>query len=102
MTTEEDPLQLDEDVVDLGAPVPRRVAWLREIERELFRWRNLDECPGCHQRIGHHLDCWILERPLANRVPLEQVRPDCYTVRRHWIGDAIRAACEKRESHAIR
>jgi hypothetical protein len=76
-----------------------RARWGREIRRELFRWRNSpDTCGFCGERIGHfggsvdRDSCKLI--PL--NLPLDEVRPNCYVVRRAWIGDAIRAACEKR------
>ena len=72
-----------------------RFRHLRYIRRDLFLWRfEPDGCIECGERIGH----WggSAERPECLRiplnVPLEEVRPNCFAVRRHWIGDAIRAA----------
>lgn len=78
-----------------------RSRWESAARLEAWRWRVIpDGCPACGERIGHwgggRLDdprppCQLL--PM--NVPLEEVRPNCYTVRRYWIGDAIRAATEK-------
>jgi hypothetical protein len=103
----DDPLQLDETVETYRGSMTRRQLWLREIQLELYRWRRWpDGCSYCGERIGHRLDrnagsdspCSMLAGPVAHRIPLEEVRPGCFTVRRHWIGDAIRAACEKRST----
>lgn len=71
--------------------------WRREARREAWRWRVCpDGCPACGERIWHFggsVDrdpCELI--PL--NVPLDEVRPNCYAVRRLWIGDAIRAACD--------
>lgn len=79
-----------------------RARWRNEIEKELYRWEwEPDGCYLCGERIGHSggsVDrdpCPLI--PL--NLPLEEVRPNCMTVRRAWIGDAIRAACEKRGVH---
>lgn len=76
-----------------------RARWGLEIQRELYRWRRQpDGCVLCSERIGHFGGS--VERAPCPRIPLnlplEEVRPNCTTVRRHWIGDAIRAACVKR------
>jgi hypothetical protein len=78
-----------------------RLAWETAIRRELRHWHMPIACPHCGEWVGH----WGGETPSDARprctlqphgVPLQRVRPGCFTVRRHWIGDAIRAACEKR------
>lgn len=70
--------------------------WRFAIRREQFRWRTGERCVFCKEWIGHQGGgvpgipaCTLI--PLG--VPLEEVRPNCFTVRRYWIGDAIRAAC---------
>lgn len=74
-----------------------RWRWQFEIRRELGRWGRDDVCPRCGEVIGHHGGdmqrdpCPVIPQD----VPLEEVRPNRYTVRRHWICDAIRAACAK-------
>lgn len=76
-----------------------RARWHSHARREVWRWRMIpDECPACGQRIGH----WSGGVPggpdpcplIPLNVPLEEVRPNCVTVQRHWIGDAIRAVCD--------
>lgn len=71
-----------------------RERWRHEIRRELFRWHSLPEgCRLCGERIGH-FGGDMQRDPCAlipHNVPLEEVRPNCYAVRRHWIGDVIRA-----------
>lgn len=68
--------------------------------RDFFRVRLLagDPCPKCGEIVGHFAG--NLERepcPLIPQdVPLEEIRPHCYAVRRLYIGDAIRAACAQR------
>lgn len=74
----------------------RRQRWVHASEMEGRRWaRWPDECNYCGQRIGHLPECMMLTA-LSAGLPHEEVRPGCFVVRRHWIGDAIRAACEKR------
>lgn len=77
-------------------PEQRRQRWLHAMELEALRWRRwADHCNYCQQRIGHLPECMMLTA-LSAGLPHEEVRPGCWVVRRHWIGDAIRAACEKR------
>jgi hypothetical protein len=72
--------------------------WMAAIRKELRFWRLSTACPHCGEWVGHfggRVDrdpCTLI--PL--NLPLDEVRPNCYVVRRAWIGDAIRAACEKR------
>lgn len=76
--------------------------WTFAANRERARWRQSWPCTVCGEWIGH----WggSAERDPCSRiplnVPLEEVRPNRYCVRRHWIGDAIRAACERRGAEA--
>jgi len=82
--------------MDEPAKLTRRERWQQAAEMEARRWHLWpDTCNYCKQRIGHLVDCMMLTA-FAEGLPREEVRPGCYTVRRHWIGDAIRAACEKR------
>jgi hypothetical protein len=66
--------------------------------RDMWRWRDSDPCPRCGEWIGH----WggDATREPCPRIPqdtlLEELRPNCYAVRRPRIGDAIRAAEVKR------
>lgn len=77
-------------------PAQRRQRWVLAVECEARRWRLWpDTCNYCHERIGHLPGCMMLTS-LSAGLPHEEVRPGCFVVRRHWIGDAIRAACEKR------
>lgn len=77
----------------------QRFRWELAIRREKFRWHQPSPCTVCGEWVGHwgggvaggREPCACI--PLD--VPLEEVRPNCYTVRRYWIGDAIRAACDK-------
>lgn len=75
-----------------------RARWESAIRRERWRWASSNPCPECGEWIGHwgggseRAHC----EQIPMNVPLEEVRPNCYTVRRYWIGDAIRAACERR------
>jgi hypothetical protein len=71
--------------------------WTYSIRRELAHWRHMNcACHLCGEWIGH----WggDATRPpcalIPKDVPLDQVRPNCFVVRRHWIGDAIRAVCD--------
>lgn len=74
--------------------------WESEARREFYRWRHWADrpCPHCGELVGHcggsaeREPCELI--PL--NVPLDEIRPNCLVVRRIWIGDAIRAACEKR------
>lgn len=74
-----------------------RARWESAIRRELWRWRLPEPCPACKEWIGHfggdatRDPCGLIPQG----VPLEEVRPNRYVVRRHWIGDAIRAACKE-------
>ena len=70
--------------------------WQWAIRRELFRWSLDEPCPVCGEWIGHFGgDAQRDPCPrIPQDVPLEEVRPNCYTVRRHWVGDAIRAVCK--------
>lgn len=78
----------------------RRARWHKLIERELVHWASGKSCRYCGQWVGHWGGGAPGEPPpcpmIPMNVPLEEVRPNCLMVRRHWIGDAIRAACEKR------
>ena len=66
--------------------------WITCIEFELVHWENPDQCPHCGEWVGHfggdaaRDPCALIPDDL----PLQEVRPNCYTVRRHWIGDSIR------------
>lgn len=75
------------------------------VRRSVYRWRYEGSCPSCGEWIGH----WGGPgpnappgdtRPHCPRIPLdvilEEVRPNCYDVRRPRIGDAIRAAEARR------
>lgn len=70
--------------------------------RDFFRVRLLagDPCSKCGEIVGHFAG--NLERdpcPLIPLdVPLEEIRPNCFAVRRSYIGDAIRAACDRLRS----
>lgn len=79
--------------------------WRREIRREMLRWGSGERCTACGEWVGHWsgggaVDAFGERRPPCPTVPLDiylqEVRPNCVTVRRHWIGDAIRAAEKKR------
>ena len=69
--------------------------WRVSINRELLQWRTGEACPECGEWIGHFGGS--AERDPCSyiplNVPLEEVRPNCLTVRRHWRCDVIRAAC---------
>lgn len=81
-------------------PERQRRRWKLTIGREMVQWASGDRCRYCGQWIGH----WgggVAGGPppcpmIPLNLPLDEVRPNCLMVRRHWIGDAIRAACEKR------
>lgn len=77
-----------------------RALWVEAIEFELVHWENPEVCPHCGEWVGHfggstdRDPCALIQQD----VPLEEIRPNCYAVRRHYIGDAIRAACEQRRA----
>lgn len=66
------------------------------VRRERFRWRQPTACTVCNEWVGHFGGS--VDRDPCACIPLdvqlEEVRPNCYTVRRYWIGDAIREACK--------
>lgn len=87
------------ELIAASAADEARARWQSAIRRELWRWRVLpDGCPVCGERIGHWggSDTRAACNVIPVNVPLEEVRPNCYLVRREWIGDAIRAACDKK------
>ena len=73
--------------------------WEQEARREVWRWRRLegDPCQVCGCHVGHFGGDTTRDpcKFIPQDVPLEEVRPNLYTVRRDWIGDAIRSACAK-------
>ncbi len=75
-----------------------RARWESEARREAWRWRVWRDtpCPACGELIGHFGGSTTREpcELIPKDVPLEEIRPNCYTVRRYWIGDAIRAVCD--------
>lgn len=79
-----------------------RGRWEFAARRDFYRTRLLagDPCPTCGEVVGHfggsadRDPCPFIPAD----VPLEEIRPNCYAVRRHYIGDAIRAACEQRRA----
>ena len=90
-------------ILDLAGPVAADAGteqfdarWQYYIRRELALWRHPTACPACGEWVGHfggsaeRAPC----RHIPLGVPLEEVRPNCYTVQRNWAGDAIRAACK--------
>lgn len=69
------------------------------VRRDFYRWRLIsDECPVCGERIGHFGGSTERDpcRLIPQGLPLVEVRPNCYAVRRHRIGAAIRVACQAR------
>lgn len=91
------PLNADKAPADEPAE-QRHQRWIHASQLEAGRWRRWpDTCNYCGERIGHLPECMMLTA-LSAGLPHEEVRPGCFTVRRHWIGDAIWAACEKRGS----
>lgn len=76
--------------------------WRLAARREELRWSHPWPCSVCGEWVGH----WggSAERPSCNciplNVPLEEVRPNCFTVRRHWMGDAIRAVTDRLKAEA--
>lgn len=85
-------LLADPDVAFTGDDMAR---WQFAIRREKYRWRQPVPCHLCGEWVGHFGGS-IDRDPcvcIPQDVPLEEVRQNRYTVRRYWIGDAIRAAC---------
>ncbi|GAP37339.1 hypothetical protein ABXN37_19640 [Piscinibacter sakaiensis] len=86
------PIEGDDE--EARAEALRRWEWAAR--RERVRWSIGAPCHACGEWVGHwggsvdRTHCSLI--PL--NVPLEEVRPNCVTVRRHWIGDAIRAVCK--------
>lgn len=76
----------------------RKDRWRFQIKRELWRWATGEPCADCGEWVGHFGG--DTQRDPCPCIPedthLQEVRPNRYTVLRHWIGDAIRAAEEKR------
>lgn len=103
MTDERKPLEWWDriaDPEDAGAETneQHRKRWKLLISREMEHWETGKPCRYCGEWVGH----WSgsADRPpcpmIPLNIPLQTVRPNCSQVYRHWIGDAIRAACEKR------
>lgn len=76
-----------------------RWLWALADRRAAYRWRHQQvPCQECGRWIGH----WGGDtttgpcKMIPDDVPLEEVRPNCYEVRRltPWIGDAVRKACK--------
>lgn len=77
-----------------------RGRWEFAARRDFYRTRLLagDPCPKCGEIVGHfggstERDACPL---IPSDVPLEEIRPNCYAVRRSHLGDAIRAVCSGR------
>lgn len=85
---------IDPNAGDVDYQLRRRLA----IRREQQRWAHPWPCTVCGEWVGHFGGS--VDRAPCNciplNVPLEEVRPNCFTVRRYWMGDAIRAALDKR------
>lgn len=87
--------------IDLNQPEPEdateaehRARWIMAIRREQYHWSTGETCSYCGEWVGHfggRVECDPCPLIPLN-VPLEEVRPNRMTVRRNWIGDAIRAA----------
>jgi len=95
MATTADP-DLSEPINEAATDAEYRARWQSAIRRERWLWSKPIPCPVCGEWVGHFGGS--LERDgcsmIPLNVPLEEVRPNRYTVMRHWIGDAIRAACK--------
>ena len=68
-----------------------RARWSFAIRRERWRWATGEPCRECGEWVGHFGGS-VTRGPcscIPLNVPLEEVRPNCLTVRRQWIGDAI-------------
>ncbi len=72
--------------------------WQSAARRDWYQWRLADQCFACGEWVGHFGGS--VDRDPCPRIPqglaLEEVRPNCYLLRRHRMVDAIRAAVEKR------
>lgn len=79
-----------------AAATAATAAWENAVRRDWWRWRTGEPCKQCGEWVGHYGG--DLERdpcPLIPQdQPLEEVRPNCYLLRRHRIVDAIRHACK--------
>lgn len=76
-----------------------RERYHREAARSAWRWRvHTEGCPLCREWIGHFGGSAERDpcKLIPADVPLEELRPNCYDVRRPRIGDAIRAALSPR------
>jgi hypothetical protein len=71
--------------------------WRREAQREAWRWARDEPCVRCGEWVGHFGGSADRDPcPLIpDNLPLDEVRPNCLTVQRYRIGDAIRAATAK-------
>lgn len=87
---------------DMNAGIPaedlarERWNWEYEIRRERARWHRAVPCTVCGEWVGHYGGSTTRDpcSCIPLNVQLDEVRPNCYTVRRYWIGDAIRQACK--------
>lgn len=72
-----------------------RERWRWAIRRDRLRWATGEPCHKCGQWVGHFGGSITVDpcSLIPLNVPLEEVRPNCYTVLRQWIGDAIWKAC---------
>lgn len=77
----------------------RHVRWC--IRRSFYNWARAEPCRFCGELIGHwgggqrpEGDARQVARCdlIPDDVWLDELRPNCFDVRRHRIGDAIRAA----------
>lgn len=74
----------------------------RSIRRARWLWSLSGPCSVCGELIGHWggpLGAYQDDpRPRCSMIPpdvwLDEVRPNCFDVRWHRIGDSIRAACK--------
>lgn len=82
-------------IAEMSEDEGHRFRWRIAIARERERWGSGEPCDKCGEWVGHFGGSTTRDPcpyiPL--NVYLEEVRPNCMTVRRYQIGDAIRAAC---------
>ncbi len=71
--------------------------WESAVRRDWFKWRSGEPCGLCGELVGHYGG--DLERDpcpaIPQDLPLEEVRPNCYLLRRHRMADKVRAACRE-------
>ncbi|HEU6454933.1 MAG TPA: hypothetical protein VN201_05675 [Roseateles sp.] len=92
---------MDEQPVETAEQAAARelAAWQSAARRDWFQWKlSASPCNFCGEWVGH----WggSNDREVCPAIPegmaIEEVRPNCYLLRRHRMVDAIRHACDAR------